>query len=756
MGTMLRRIVDLNGDDWRLGQAPSGAPPEQATWDELGQVADWLPATVPGNVRADLVRAGRLPELAFGLQAGAAQWVDDHCWWLVRQFALSPSPSERVHLVLRGVDYIWDLFLNGQHLGRHEGMFSPRTYDISGLLGRDNELAVRITGSAWLPADRSTPREKLLNRIEERWSNVPSPSPDRRDTLKCQMSFGWDFCPALRTVGIWDDVYAVVSGEIFIGDVVARTKGTGDKVGLAVDMELDARRACGVQLRCSLTGETFEGTPILVERPIELVSGTQRHGIEFEVDRPRLWWPWDHGRADLYRLTLELYDGEQLLDSVSQMAGLRQIELDGWTLRVNGRRVYGRGANWVPADILPGRVGKEDYGALLMLAREADMNMLRVWGGGLREKRAFYDLCDRLGILVWQEFPFACAFVTRFPRSRDYLHLVEAEVQAIVRDLRNHPSVALWSGGNEFSPSRNTPLGSVLRRVTAAEDPSRPFLPASPTEGDSHNWRVWHNFLPPSAYRDDMALFASEFGLQAPPDPETLRRFIPAEDLWPPGPSWVYHRADLEKLWRYARPFLEGKETTLETFIQASQRAQAHGLQIAIEHYRRRKAEGCGGALIWQLNEPWPAISWALLDFYRQPKLAYETVKRLFNPLLVSVDYVPARFHAGDRLEGDVWIIHDRAETLPRCRVEVTLWDGRGQVEEQFAQAVDVLPDSAEVVGHIGWRLPSGGDWRLTCQLSRDDQVLMANEYDLAVHDDTQPTARQRFWRWLSSLMIPD
>ncbi len=755
---MTRQILELNGDDWQLGQAPSTADPHCPSWHELEQVAEWLPATVPGNVRADLLRAGRLPDLHFGRQAEAAQWVDDHCWWLSRHFPLALPPKRRVHLVLRGVDYVSDLFLNGQHLGRHEGMFSPQVHEITPLIQSHNHLAVRIVGSRWLPTDRSSRLEKLLNRLEGLVTGLPDRFPHRRDTLKCQMSFGWDFAPPLRTMGIWDDLFLVVSGDLLIQGLDVQYRPDGERAMLTVQVQADARQAGPARLRCTLTGETFEAEPLVVEQPVELIPGPGRYTATLEVPAPRLWWPWDHGQPDLYRLTAEVWAGERLLDAATQTVGLRQVRLEGKTLYVNERRIYARGANWVPANILPGVVTQEDYQALLSLARQANMNLLRVWGGGLREKRAFYDLCDRLGILVWQEFPFACAFIARYPRSPDYLRLVEAEARAIVRDLRRHPCLALWCGGNEFSPARNRPLVTTLHRVVAAEDPTRPFLPASPDDGDRHNWRVWHHFQPPAAYRQDNALFASEFGLQASPDIETLRRFIPAEELWPPGPSWAYHGAGLKKLWRYARPFLPAGQTgnlPYEEFVQAGQRAQAHGLQIAIEHYRRRKAHGCGGVLVWQLNEPWPAISWALLDFYRRPKPAYETVRRLFSPLLISLDYPLKRYRAGDELRAEVWLLNDHHQAVANCQVEVRLYDGADQVVANATRALEVAADSAVVVDRVCWLLPPGDGWRVTCRLLQGGRELAANEYDLTAHDDIRPTPGQRLWTWLSSLIVP-
>ena len=772
---MQRQLFDLNGDQWQIGRAPASALPERASWSEMEAIDEWLPASVPGNVRADLARAGRLPDLTVGSQFQASRWVDGYCWWFARNWTLDPQPGQRVHLVLRGVDYISDLFLNGQWLGPHEGMFSTQMHDITQLAGQDNLLAIRILGANYLPRDRSSSWEKLLNRIEARLGGMPGAFPDRRDTLKCQMSFGWDFAPPLRAMGIWDDVYALVSGSAWLREIRTRSEIGSEVASLLAEIEIDAAVGQSCRLEGLLEPETFAGRALATQEQLRVQPGISRVRLRWDIPELKLWFPWDHGRPDLYRLSLRLMDGEgQLLDMASQTVGLRRIEMDGWTLQVNGRPVYARGANWVPADILPGRIAPDDYRALLFLAKEANMNLLRVWGGGLREKRAFYDLCDRMGILVWQEFPFACAFLTRFPRSPDYLALAEREVRAIVRDLREHPSLALWCGGNEYSPDRNQPLAATLARAVEEEDPSRPFLPASPHGGDSHYWQVWHNYHPPAAYLADDASFASEFGLQAPPDIQALRRFLPADELWPPGPSWLAHGAGLGKLARYARPFLEAKPPAnrvsaveadpglgstspagLETFIEASQRAQAHGLQIAIEHYRRRKAEGCGGALVWQLNEPWPAISWALLDVHRQPKEAYHAVQRAFQPLLVSLTYPLRRYQAGDELPLRIWLIQDGDRALPNCRLQITLCDQDGKPFQDHRQSVDVTAHSAQRVGLVGWTLPPGTSWRLTCSITDGTEVLTSNEYRLEAHDDVRPTWRQRLRAWLTGLFIP-
>ena len=324
-----------------------------------------------------------------------------------------------------------------------------------------------------------------------------------------------------------------------------------------------------------------------------------------------------------------------------------------------------------------------------------------------------------------------------------------------MRALRNHPSLAIWCGGNEFRPGCNRPLVDTLRQVVAQEDPSRPFLPASPAQGDSHYWRVWHQAHPASAYRKDESRFASEFGLQAPPNTETLRRLLPASDLWPPGLAWVHHGADLKKLNRYAEPFLAEQDPSLDVFVQASQRSQAYALQIAIEHYRRSKVRGCSGVLVWQLNEPWPAVSWALLDYFRQPKAAYAIVRRLYAPLLVSLEYPLQRYLPGQPFCARVWIINDSIETLSGCQVVACLWDQAGSKTEEFACEVDVSAASAFCVGELQATLPASGGWRLTGQLIHHGRTRAANEYDLTVHDGIMPGLRQRLRHWLADLVMP-
>jgi len=577
-------------------------------------------------------------------------------------------------------------------------------------------------------------------------------------------------------MGIWDDVWLVVTGEAFIEDVWVTSElqdSTAQLAHLKVQVSVDSDRPRWVRATARVRPANFQGPefgPLSFD--LNLPTGRSAHTLALDLPNPRLWDPWDRGFPHLYELIISLQpsapssqppaSSPQPLDSVSTRFGVRHIALDGWTISVNGRREFVRGVNWVPADSLPGRLRRDDYTELLGMVRAASVNLLRVWGGGLREKRAFYDLCDELGILVWQEFPFACSFLGYFPRDPDWQSLVERECEAIVREVRDHPSVALWCGGNEFSPRRNRSLVHSLAQVVETQDGTRPFVPASPSSDDAHNWDVWHGKYPIHTYRGEAARFLSEFGLQAAPAMNTLRACLSEPDLWPPGAGWEVHKAELAKLWRYAGSILssnlslagreaEGESETkdiLPDFIAASQRAQALGLQIAIEHMRRRKGE-TGGVCLWQFNEPWPAISWAIVDYWRRPKLAYQWLKDLYNPVLVGLTFPAAYYRLGDTIEAEVWAVNDSLEAVDDCQLRIDL-DG----VEIYEASVALSPDSVHVVSTLHHRFQTEPhDLRLT--LCQGSQVIARNCYELAYYyDPTMPGWRERLMRWLADVAL--
>ncbi len=723
--------LNLHKFSWQFGPAPR-RPFNAPDVFDLSAVDEWLPAAVPGNVRLDLLANHRIPNPRLGAQYRQSEWVNQVDWWYRAAFPCNLQPGQRAFLRFHGLDYLAAVFVNEVELTRHSGMFSRLTVEITDLLAADGcNLAVRLWGSEALPRRQLSRGQKLWQAIAGRlygsWVGV---YPHRTATLKMQMSFGWDFAPPVRTIGIWDEVECIITGSTFIEDaqVAVLPEGQG-----TVRLTLNTV-AAPADIPIALAIEDVQGKPI--SRFSFHGSSSKSRRVQttiqrsFELPAPKLWQPWDRGEPHLYTARLEVPGS----DAVTVRFGVRSVELRHWQFFINGQREFVRGLNWVPADILPGSVTPADYAALLHLAKDSGANMLRVWGGGLREKRAFYNLCDELGLLVWQEFPFACMFLGSAPRAQQFLSLARQEVGDIVRQLDQHPSVVVWCGGNEFSPRRNRPLIHTMEEAIRAHSLSpRPFLPASPAPGDAHNWDVWHGKQPLSHYQKERAPFLSEFGLQALPHQQTL-----AAVLSNPLQEWKVMHGEREKLERYLNLFLTDKYTrapNISALVKASQQAQAVGLQLAIEHMRRRKKRS-GGVMVWQFNEPCPAISWALVDYFRRPKLAYRQLKTWFNPILVSVNFEPGvNWRAGDVLQGTVWGVNDTLQSVRGvCRVQldgVVVFEGEGALP----------PDSAMRLGEFSRRLEEKPG-RISAELRVGSKIIAQNTYNLDWHD----LARGNWW----------
>lgn len=724
----------IPGWRWEFGQAPP-IPFNAPDANNFAAVQTWLPAAVPGNVQLDLLAHRLIPDPVDHAQLTQVAWVDGVDWWYRTQISADLAPGQRAFVRFHGLDYLSAIFVNGQERVRREGMFSRQTVEITADLRAGGcTLAVRLWGNNALPRRKLSAPEKLWSRLAglvyRNWAGV---YPDRSATLKAQFSFGWDFVPAVRPIGIWDTVELLITGPVLIEDcrVAVDLAGRGRAV-----LTLNAPSAGPILPELALTGPAgrFEKPEIQLSTPTADPSTLE---LAFTVPNPQCWQAWDLGVPNLYTLTAAIPGS----DSVTTRFGIRSAEWRNWQFSLNGQAEFIRGVNWAPADIFPGRVRPADYAELLALAKAGGANLVRVWGGGLREKQAFYDWCDELGLLVWQEFPFACMFLGAFPRDEAYLALARQECAEMVRQLHNHPSVVTWCGGNEFSLSRNRPLIETIRAVLEQTDlERRPFLPASPSPGEAHQWDVWHGEAPFSVYRREQARFLSEFGVQALPAQATLEAVLPQ-----PAQNWEARCGDTPKLRRYLTPFL-AQPLDLPAQIAASQEAQACGLQIAVEHMRRRK-KITGGAIIWQFNEPWPAISWALVDYFRRPKRAYHALSRWFQPVLISLDFEPGLpRRAGDLFEATVWGVNDYPQAKSG-RVTVTL-----NGEPVFEALATLAPQSAAVLGQISLR-PGNAPAEAAALWQAEDGPPVANRYNLAWADPTpiKPGAafRRRVADWV-------
>lgn len=761
---MGREIFSLNGQDWSFTLLPPNTFPDKIDNNFISKL-NWLPAQVPGCIQKDLLNQGKIPDPFYGKNANKIFWIDKYPLLYKKEFNYKKSASCRTFLNFWGIDYEALIYLNEKLLGENTGMFSPVEYEITDKIKDINQLLIYFY-----------PIKKFQKRSR---------------TLKCQMSYGWDFAPRILTRGLWDKVELITTHRLKIKDLFIKTKlkglplrkqGTplGRLAKIYIFLQIDAPEDMEVKIYLKIKGKNFKAEIEEKCFSLNLKKGIKEYEISYLLSSPYLWYPRDLGFPHLYNLSLEIRDKDGfLLDNLNTNFGIRTVKMKKnphspsetvpWTFVLNSAELFIRGANWVPTTSLIGCETKERYKTLVELAKEININMFRVWGGGLREKKEFYEACDEEGILVWQEFPFACVLLDTYPKNEKFLSLVEKEVQGIIRFLRNHPSVVLFCGGNEYSPTKNKHLIDRLSSQTLKFDGTRIFHPVSPAKGDSHNWLIWHGFAPFSIYKEDLSEFASEFGLQSAPAVESLKKFIPEEHLYPVKPLlsflsydlgiippfilerifhlfyltkkavnssyWYYHNAQLRKLFRYAKIF-RSKIGGLEDLVKATQYAQSTALQVAIEHYRRRKYK-CSGILFWQFNEPWPAIGWSVIDYYLKPKESYYKLKEIYNPLLISLDYELKKYKSGDKFKAGVYVCNDYKKEWKEVEAKIEIVDEeRNKTYPVWEKKINLEEDTVAKIDDLKIILPAEGSrFKIRAKIKKENNILSENSYDLGWED---------------------
>jgi beta-mannosidase len=725
--------------------------------------ADWLPASVPGGVHEALLAAGRIADPYFDRNEDAVRWVEERDWWYRTTIPATPSsPGGRTLLVCQGLDTVVDLWLDGQPLGHTENMFRPATFDVTGRLEAGAELLICFRP----PLAGLTPPAAASNLLRRLGDALAAIAPEEGEgaglmsptlplaTLrrKATFSWGWDFGPRLPSIGPWRPVEVVQeSGAVLTGhhvrtdrvDVERRTADLTVRVE-AAQLQQDLRPVAEVELIAPGGKLTSFTVPLVAE---DAAAGTLWGASSARVEQAEPWWTHDLGAQPRYQVIIRLHDGEQLLDEQRDLVGLRTIALDrsedpegGQHFRfvLNGVPIFARGAAWLPADMLVGSVSEARYRDLLTTARDGQMLMLRVWGGCIYEHDAFYTLCDELGLLVWQDFAFACIdYPDDDPRLRTE---IEQEAAYQVRRLRNHACLALWCGNNEvqmihvmgycdLSPGGwgSAFFDEVLPAAVAKHDGGVPYWPGSPygepvdgedavaaingvLDGNRHAWEVWHgmDFGAGSAefasvgesrlyrrYAADRGKFISEFGIHASPELATLRRWLPEDQLQVHSAGFDHHNKDNPK--NKHDPVLEivtGLPSSIEQYADFTMISQAEGLKFGIEHYRRRQPH-CSGTLIWQFNDVWPGFSWSVVDYAGIPKAGYHYARRAFAPVIAS-------FCQGGDGELELWICNSSAVPV-FCDAEVTLGRFSAAPDHLAAVATEVGPGRAQ----LAWSIPA-------------------------------------------------
>ncbi|NVM30326.1 MAG: hypothetical protein HWN65_15885 [Candidatus Helarchaeota archaeon] len=758
---MPRVIQDLNGSDWLFQSFEDRKGYDEIFGSPDYDFSDWMKATVPGNVRLDLIQNGKIEDPFYGKNNKESQWVQKLEWWYKKEFELSKGKARAnkvIHLACKAVDYRAEFWLNGTRLGDHEGMFGKIVFDITELAQDRNILLIRLAALKNYP-----------NRFK-----VAS---------KCQMQYGWDWAPKMVTSGIWDDIFIEIKEKIYIDSCFIRS--TLEKKDLAlVKITLDVvnqSEADSILITTKIQGKNFSSKPTIIKEEKRLDSGTNQIIWEIKIENPALWYPWDRGKPNLYECVVELTQNDASIDKFQDTFGIRKFELLSqnidpeyypWIFQINGEKEYIRGTNWVPPDMLFGQIDRARYEQNIKLAKEANINLFRLWGGGLKEKDDFYKICDEEGMLVWQEFAIACAFLTPLPKKEKFLQTWKAESASIVKALRNHPSLVLWCGGNEVNPRDNAHVIDILQAAVEEYD-DRPFFPASPDGGDSHNYEVFHGLGPYWLYLEDEHPFASEFGLSSFPNYTTLQKYVPEEELyfWSStinyrAPYMVFFQGHKKGIQRYAIPFAPSDD--LESIVHATQQAQGLGLKTAIEHFRRRKLNwqnaGCG---FWQFNSPWPCCSWCIVEYDFSKKLSFEYVRIAFQPILVNLNYdLKVNFNKQDKegnllhrkFEAELFLINDLTEAFPHSKLQITFLTQKNEQVGQIEREIDIPENTCVELDPLTYEFPADLNEppRIQIKLLSNNKILSKNFYNLGYHDPIQSRTMPKLSKKMSDILFFD
>ena len=690
---------------------------------------DWLPASVPGTVHTDLMANGLIEDPFYRLNERKVQWVDKKDWVYQCSFEISPEEFERQHHELRfeGLDTYASVYINDIRVLQSNNMHRTYTVDVKEhLLEGTNTLRILLEspikkGVALYDAlDYKIP---VSANDQAETGEVPGGKRVNVFTRKAAYHYGWDWGPRLVTSGIWRPVTLISWDDFRISDMVLNQELNGDVARILAHLEIESSiENANALLQLKLDDDVIASTKV------RLSKGKQDFNIPIKIDRPELWWPNGLGKQHLYNLQVKL-QRKEVISTVNQHIGIRTIELTAdsvlsqpnFYFKVNGKPTFAKGVNYIPQDIFLPRVSHKDYERILQAAADANMNMIRVWGGGVYEDERFYELCDSLGLMVWQDFMFACAM---YPGDAEFLENVKQEAIDNVKRLQKHPSMALWCGNNEVlaawkrwgweqttieeqSPEiankiwrhYDTLFHHILPEVVSkyhrgidywASSPSASEgLPEEYTHGDTHYWGVWWGKEPFENFNTKISSFMSEYGFQSFPIYESFEKFAEKQDRDMYSEVMKAHQrssignATIEEYMKRSHR----KPIGFEELLYMSQLLQADGIQSGIEAHRRNK-DRCYGSLYWQLNDCWPGASWSSIDYYGKWKALHYKVKEAFAPVIVSHEFVD-----GDLL---ISVVSDRLSKFDG-ELLVTLSEFKG-IERilNWSQVVNLEPNSTK------------------------------------------------------------
>ena len=646
-------MITLNGQ-WRMKQA--GEP-------------EWHRGSVPGTVYTDLLSDHTIVDPYVGENEDEVRDLSYNDYIYEREFQITKEvlTNERNILVCKGIDTIAELFVNGKFAGSCENMHREYEFDLTGML-TEGENHIRVYFHSPMKYMQKLYEKKPL------WG-VTSTVPGYQYIRKAHCMFGWDWGPKLPDMGIWRDIYIEEVNGARIRNVQIRQQNEKETSHLSVILENEISRKEDQQekeqkfsIECRIYDP--EGRPI----GVQTAAIEEKQAFRMEIENPERWWPNGYGEQKLYRVCVSLKRDQQVVEEKTVRFGIRDFTVvrrtdewgAGFTFCVNGLEIFAKGANYIPEDSIFGKRSKERTGRLLRDCRKANFNCIRVWGGGCYPDDYFYDLCDELGLLVWQDFMFACAV---YDLTDSFYENIRQEAKDNIIRLRNHPSLGMWCGNNEMEgawvgwgiPQNQklkqdylTMFERLIPQMVDKYDPDRFYWPASPSSeggfedpfdegrGDAHYWDVWHGKKPFEDIESKFFRFSSEYGFEAVPSMKTLRTVIHEDQFNIVSPEMEKHQKCIDNgpgnvtLMYYLLQYYQ-LPATFEQTVYATQSLQADFLEMAVRHFRSHR-ERCSGSTYWQINDTYPTISWATVDYYGRWKGAHYVVKRSYGKVISYVE----------------------------------------------------------------------------------------------------------------------
>ncbi|ROR74095.1 glycoside hydrolase family 2 protein [Bogoriella caseilytica] len=669
--------MDLTGA-WRLSliTPASDAPAEVTSWGDIA-------ATVPGTVHTDLMAAGLLEDPEIGTRENDQHWIGRSEWSYHRTFTVVPGEHEHTELVMAGLDTLAVVRVNGEVVAETKNQHRTYRVDVTELLHEgENTLEVRFR-----------PIFEEIDRVEGEVGLLPATEAIHYPYVrKMACNFGWDWGPRFITAGIWREIHLESWSSARLGTVIPLATWDQDSGDGVLDV---AATVIGSPATARLrVTASRDGSSATTEESV----GTDGASVQLRVPQAAPWWPSGYGDQPLYDVVIELLDADgAVLDRVTRRTGFRTVttveQPDGrgstWETSINGQRVPVRGYDWIPDTCFPATITEERYQRRIDQAVAGGANMLRVWGGGIYESAAFYEYCDARGVLVWQDFLFACA---AYPETEDYAAEVEGEARDAIQERAHHPSLVLWNGNNECTWGYHDwtwwhdilqgkawgarYYGELLPALIAELDPSRPYIPGSPSSGDleqapnddalgiQHLWEVW-NQLDYVHYRDHDSSFVAEFGFCGPPTWATLRQAVPEGELTLQNEEVTHHLRAADGVIKLDRglaqhfpapvPDAVGLGWSDEDWHYLAQVNQARALTLGVDHLRALQRNS--GVVVWQLNDCWPVISWAAVDSEERLKPLWYALRSAFATRRVTVQPTSLGADAATRGEGALQLV---------------------------------------------------------------------------------------------------